>query len=244
MFIWFSCSIVGSLSTCTITVFVVLPLCTNTVNCTRRKCDLSAESQRRSMDVMKEEIQRVGVAELAYRTWFTITFGLAEIQNGTSTFEFRLFYLLIYHEITRDIKLEIICLKKCRNIPNWLVCKPARITLVEAIFKSSRQLLRCSDGCVYRVARFHSLRIVQTVAAAVSSVVEHHTCRRVINNQEYMDAFNSVLLNQHNFRSIIEGPRDEIYDQNYEYPKVKVSVHAWKTNLHIRKSNLKSKQNQ
>lgn len=159
---------------------------------------------------MKEEIQRVGVAELAYRTWFTITFGLAEIQNGTSTFEFRLFYLLIYHEITRDIKLEIICLKKWRNIPNWLVCKPARITLVEAIFISSCQLLRCSDGCVYRVARFHGLRIVQTVAAVASSVVEHHTCRRVINNQEYTDAFNSVLLNQHNFRSIIEGPRDKI----------------------------------
>lgn len=95
------------------------------------------------------------------------------------------------------------------HTPDWLVGEPACVTLVEAILKSSRELFGCSDGSASSATCLHSSRKLQSVAAAVSSVVEHHTLRENRNHQESthtvpvmcegQDAFAVVLYSHFKF---------------------------------------------
>lgn len=62
--------------------------------------------------------------------------------------------------------------------PDRLVGEPPSITLVEAILKSGRELLRRGDGSAGGSAHLHSCGEIQSVAAGVGPVVEHHTWTR------------------------------------------------------------------
>lgn len=90
-----------------------------------------------------------------------------------------------HHETTNKTGGRWGRIKKKRNLilenschtPDGLVGEPARVTLVEAVLKSSSELYGWSDGGASGATRLHSSRKIQTVAAGVSSVVEHHTWR-------------------------------------------------------------------
>lgn len=65
-----------------------------------------------------------------------------------------------------------------RSSPDYLLSKPAGITLIKSILVGGFQLLKGSNGRSNVLARLDRPLVVQVVPAGVCPVVKHHTCQK------------------------------------------------------------------